>query len=247
MAERVPITVLCDCGMATPSQRALIGAADAQLLSHPRAVLRVRDLCAAVATRDARLLSSIGESPLVVLACRPRAVRWLLHAAGVDVTSRGLEVVDMRSEPRGVGSHLSARLAAAPSGAPARLESPDDWVSWFPVVDRDRCRDCGQCASYCMFGVYTSSGQGAVTVTHPPGCKTNCPACARLCPSAAIIFPKLDEAPFDGSAISDEEAVRAGARHQAQQLLGQNPYAALAARRQRLQLLRRRPPAEGPQ
>jgi len=98
-----------------------------------------------------------------------------------------------------------------------------------------------------MFGVYASSGQGAVAVTHPHGCKTNCPACARLCPSAAIIFPKLDEAPFDGSAISDEEAVRAGARHQAQQLLGQNPYAALAARRQRIQLLRRRPPAERPQ
>ena len=244
MAEGTTTTLLCDCGMATPSQRALIDDAKQKLEAQPRAVVQVKDLCAAVATLDTRLVSLVRGSPLVVLACRPRAVHWLLHAAGIDTTSRRLDVVDMRREPGEVKGNLAACLAQAEDGAPSELESSPDWASWFPVVDRDRCQDCGQCASYCMFGVYTATRDGAVTVTHPHGCKTNCPACARLCPSAAIIFPKHDEVPFDGSVISDEEAVRARNRHYTQQMLGQDPYAALAARRQRVQLLRRRPSVE---
>ena len=136
---------------------------------------------------------------------------------------------------------LSALLPTVAAGAQESIEAADGWVPWFPVVDEERCQRCGQCASFCVFGVYSPRGDGGVRVTRPQGCKTNCPACARTCPSAAIIFPKHDEAPFDGSAITDEDAVAARTRQYAQQLLGSDPHAALAERRRKAELLRRTP------
>ena len=29
-----------------------------------------------------------------------------------------------------------------------------DWKPWFPVIDYDRCTNCMQCLSFCLFGVY---------------------------------------------------------------------------------------------
>ncbi|HEX8311367.1 MAG TPA: ferredoxin family protein, partial [Chthoniobacteraceae bacterium] len=28
------------------------------------------------------------------------------------------------------------------------------WKPWFPVIDYDRCTNCMQCLSFCLFGVY---------------------------------------------------------------------------------------------
>jgi Pyruvate/2-oxoacid:ferredoxin oxidoreductase delta subunit len=241
LAEPCAAVILCDCGMATPSQRAQTAEAEALIRAHGLGALRVSDLCAAVARRDPRLLAYASYRRLVVCACRPRAVRWLLHAAGLDIASMSIRVVDLRQPAETVRAELALHLAGARSGTLETLESDEAWTSWFPVVDYDRCQRCGQCASFCVFGVYSSHPEGGVSVTRPEGCKTNCPACARLCPAAAIVFPKHDETPFDGSEIGDEEAVRAHRRRYAYEMLGADPYAALAARRERVTLLRRRP------
>ena len=29
-----------------------------------------------------------------------------------------------------------------------------EWKPWFPVIDYDRCTNCMQCLSFCLFGVY---------------------------------------------------------------------------------------------
>jgi Pyruvate/2-oxoacid:ferredoxin oxidoreductase delta subunit len=81
------------------------------------------------------------------------------------------------------------------------LPKPGAWTPWFPVIDRDRCAGCRQCAGFCIFGVYSVEADGRVTVANPDHCKTNCPACARMCPKVAIIFPKYAAAPIDGSPV----------------------------------------------
>ena len=64
------------------------------------------------------------------------------------------------------------------------------WKPWFPVIDYDRCTNCMQCLSFCLFGVYGVDEQQRIQVQNNDHCKTNCPACSRVCPEAAIMFPK---------------------------------------------------------
>jgi Pyruvate/2-oxoacid:ferredoxin oxidoreductase delta subunit len=87
----------------------------------------------------------------------------------------------------------------------SELTAPDDWVPWFPVIDYDRCRNCGQCLNFCLFGTYARSEDGAIEVRNPSHCKTNCPACARICPELAIIFPKHPTGPINGDAVREED------------------------------------------
>jgi ferredoxin len=77
-----------------------------------------------------------------------------------------------------------------------------DWPSWFPLIDYSRCSGCGQCADFCLFGVYEKT-EGSVIVVNPQDCKNNCPACARICPQTAIVFPKYKE----GGAIGGSDEI----------------------------------------
>jgi ferredoxin len=74
-------------------------------------------------------------------------------------------------------------------------------------------------------------------VANPQSCKNNCPACARICPAAAIIFPKVGESPINGAEISDEEMLKANIRVNVDEILGNDVYAALNARKQKRQSL----------
>lgn len=87
----------------------------------------------------------------------------------------------------------------------SELPPPDDWVPWFPVIDYDRCGNCGQCLNFCLFGTYARSEDDAVEVRNPSHCKTNCPACARICPELAIIFPKHPTGPINGDVVREED------------------------------------------
>jgi len=111
-----------------------------------------------------------------------------------------------------------------------------DWVPWFPVIDYGRCKNCKQCLSFCLFGVYGTDGNGKVAVKNPRNCKTNCPACARICPEVAIVFPKCPESPINGADIENEELARANVKVNLEKVLGNDPYAALAERRKRAKM-----------
>lgn len=78
-------------------------------------------------------------------------------------------------------------------------EKPSEWIPWFPVIDTQRCVNCRKCVDFCMFGVYAVDVSNRVKVVEPESCKTNCPACARMCPQNAILFPKSEEPPLNGS------------------------------------------------
>jgi len=171
------------------------------------------DLCGLAARRDARLAALAAAADLHVVACYPRAVRWLFEAAGAPLRPDA-QVHNLRAagaagvlEALGLGGAPADRETADPPEPPDALApaGPGEWVPWFPVIDYDRCRACRQCAEFCLFGVYRVAPEGRVEVVRPEKCKTNCPACARNCPHSAIVFAKF----ADGGPIAGDEGLLA--------------------------------------
>lgn len=110
---------------------------------------------------------------------------------------------------------------------------PGLWPPWFPAIDYDRCTNCLQCLSFCLFGVYGVDAQGRIRVERSQNCKNNCPACARVCPEAAIIFPKYKAAPINGGEASAAALRREKMKVDISALLGGDVYSLLRERSQR--------------
>ena len=152
----------------------------------------IPDLCRLAAKRDGRRTASRDW----IVACHPRAVRAMFPDFPAD------RILNLRT---GGGAEAAAALNVTldqkTPGGLAADEPPDQeaWIPWFPVIDRERCINCGKCLDFCMFGVYTKDSSGQVQVTSPANCKTDCPACARICPRQAVIFPKAKEEPINGA------------------------------------------------
>src|SRR5213082_684178 len=108
-----------------------------------------------------------------------------------------------------------------------------DWKPWFPVIDYDRCTNCMQCLSFCLFGVYGVDEQQHIQVQNNDNCKTNCPACSRVCPEAAIMFPKYKAGPINGDLVSDADLQREKMKIDISALLGGDVYQMLRERSQR--------------
>jgi Pyruvate/2-oxoacid:ferredoxin oxidoreductase delta subunit len=108
-----------------------------------------------------------------------------------------------------------------------------DWKPWFPVIDYDRCTNCMQCLSFCLFGVYGVDDQQRIQAQNQDNCKTNCPACSRVCPEAAIMFPKYKTGPINGDVVSDADLEREKMKIDISALLGGDIYALLRERSER--------------
>ncbi len=104
------------------------------------------------------------------------------------------------------------------------------WKPWFPVIDYDRCTNCMQCLSFCLFGVYGVDSDRKLQVQNQDQCKTNCPACSRVCPEAAIMFPKYKAGPINGDLVSDADLQREKMKVDISSLLGGDVYALLRER-----------------
>jgi NAD-dependent dihydropyrimidine dehydrogenase PreA subunit len=168
------------------------------------AVESVADLCGMAARRDPRLRVWAQADSLAIIACFPRAVRWLFKAAGAPLEDRKVRFLNMRTQsPEEIVEALVPEPLASGTWEATLPSNEDRWVPWFPVIDYDRCKSCKQCMNFCLFGVYGLSTEGRVEVQNPSGCKTNCPACARMCPAQAIIFPKYADAPINGDAPTE--------------------------------------------
>jgi NAD-dependent dihydropyrimidine dehydrogenase PreA subunit len=209
----------------------LAGSRDVDVVATP-------DLCGMAAERDGRLAELAKAERLTIVACRPRAVTWLLRWAGVTLDPARAQVLDMRRLSAGeVLAACGVAGAADAPGAASRpvpdVSAPAGWVPWFPVLDYDRCVNCKQCMSFCPFGVYALSAERKVEVRNPRSCKDGCPACARMCPELAIVFPKVKETPIDGAEVSGEHvAARRAAAIDEQLKKGGNIHELLAKRRQ---------------
>ena len=58
----------------------------------------VADLCELSAKNDPSLPRLVGEGPLKIAACYPRAVKWLMSVAGIQL-GEDVQVLNMRTEP----------------------------------------------------------------------------------------------------------------------------------------------------
>ncbi len=175
------------------------------------AVVTVRGLAAAVLKPDDALRELFKAAALWIGCRRPRAVRALLGRARIMPSPAATQWLASGDES---------------AAADSRVEN----APWYPVIEAERCRNCDQCRQFCLFGVYERDAQGRVAVVKPLNCKPGCPACARLCPDQAIIFPFCPESPINGDPPPAASQAETGALRER---LGDNPMAALAARRAR--------------
>jgi len=119
-------------------------------------------------------------------------------------------------------------LVAAVRGE-SNVPEPGKWKPWFPVIDYDRCTNCMQCLSFCLFDVY-GVNEGKIQVQNNNKCKTDCPACSRVCPEVAILFPKYRHGPINGDVVSADDIRRESMKVDISSLLGGDIYAALRDR-----------------
>lgn len=110
------------------------------------------------------------------------------------------------------------------------MNQPGDWKPWFPVIDYDRCTNCMQCLSFCLFDVYGVDDDQRIQVRNNDNCKTNCPACSRVCPEVAIMFPKYSGGPINGDVVSDQDLEREKMKIDISSLLGGDIYSSLRSR-----------------
>jgi NAD-dependent dihydropyrimidine dehydrogenase PreA subunit len=127
-----------------------------------------------------------------------------------------------------VAGEAPAETFAADS-APAENKA-SAWKPWFPVIDYQRCTNCMQCLSFCLFDVYGVSTDGKIQVRNQDNCKTDCPACSRVCPEVAIMFPKYRHGPINGEEVNSEDVRREAMKVDISALLGGDIYAALRDR-----------------
>jgi NAD-dependent dihydropyrimidine dehydrogenase PreA subunit len=109
-------------------------------------------------------------------------------------------------------------------------EARPHWKPWFPVIDYDRCTNCMQCLSFCLFDVYGVNQDKQITVQNQTNCKTDCPACSRVCPEVAILFPKYKAGPINGDEINQDDLRREAMKVDISSLLGGDIYSMLKDR-----------------
>ncbi|NCA77228.1 MAG: 4Fe-4S dicluster domain-containing protein [Alphaproteobacteria bacterium] len=196
------------------------------------------DLCGLCAEDPGKISNLVnGARQVLLIACHSRAVKLLLHNAGVDGVEKFLFFNLLEQDPAGlmtvIRDFIGERMKIPSCGNPGTtlLQSNLSWPAWYPVIDDSRCNRCGQCADFCLFGVYRKSGDN-VTVTHPQNCKNNCPACARICPAVAIVFPKYTGGgAIAGSEGFDERSEIQRMQQDTDEILGNDIYQALEQRR----------------
>jgi hypothetical protein len=58
----------------------------------------VADLCDMSARKDPALKKLVESGDVKIVACYPRAVKWLFHAAGAPLPKEGVEILNMREQ-----------------------------------------------------------------------------------------------------------------------------------------------------
>jgi NAD-dependent dihydropyrimidine dehydrogenase PreA subunit len=219
--------ILCNCNANSPDSDGNI----VQSIDFPLTV--ISDLCGlSVTAKDKALELFSANDEFLVIACYPRAVKLLLRNIGVDPKKGQFTFLNFKEMTKeALINKIQSFQLNSTGKSLTTLESDPEWPGWFPLIDDTRCTACGQCADFCLFGVYEKQA-GKIKVVNPKSCKNNCPACARLCPQLAIIFPKYT----GGGVIGGSEQINEIEEQKRQQMdmnsiLGIDIYQALEQRK----------------
>jgi Pyruvate/2-oxoacid:ferredoxin oxidoreductase delta subunit len=177
---------------ASDADRALVERIIAAAVAHGHDVLLMPDLYCL--PDDSTVWDELHRLPGPVTLwgwMHPRPLRWLLARHGVAADEWRL--LDLRTVDETAGVPTPDAHHDEP-GQVRRLHEPA-MPRWYPVIDDDRCENCGHCLQFCLFDVYAHDGEQTVRVTQPDNCKPGCPACSRICPGGAIMFPMYDKDP----------------------------------------------------
>lgn len=226
--------LFCNCQGTRIPQETLRG-----IMKHleqlPARITVFSDLCGVAATN----MDSVSEilednTEYLAVGCYPRTMKLLFEQDGaVSRKNISFDHINLIETSYGIAKELIDIFQGNSAGVAIRKEikSEPGWQSWYPVIDYSRCTACGQCADFCLFGVYNKSPE-KITVVNPKGCKDQCPACARICPSAAIIFPKYKHGgAVGGSDDIDEIAELQRQTRDIESILGDDIYLALQKRK----------------
>ena len=69
---------------------------------------------------------------------------------------------------------------------------PRSKIPWYPIIDYEKCVNCGKCVDYCKLGVYEfeeKEGKKISVVKNPANCVVLCTDCDAICPAGAIKHP----------------------------------------------------------
>jgi Pyruvate/2-oxoacid:ferredoxin oxidoreductase delta subunit len=161
-----------------------------------------------------------GNGPVAVLGRFETATPPSGEADGRQVLFSDIDGLSPEAIASRVGS-LHAQTGTAPR---------QKWKPWFPVIDFNRCTNCMQCLTFCLFDVYGVNTEKKIEVRNPTNCKTDCPACSRVCPEVAILFPKYKGGPINGDEVREADLHREKMKVDISALLGGDIYAALRQR-----------------
>jgi NAD-dependent dihydropyrimidine dehydrogenase PreA subunit len=215
----------------------LLSLIDEHLKTLPVEVTVLSDLCGLVAKRK-DLLSGLfrTDAEYMVIGCFPRTMNLIFDQVKEQTGQPGDCIhVNLIETSAQEAIHQIEEFCGDYKNNMVYREITGDtgWPSWYPVIDYTRCTACGQCADFCLFGVYEKN-KSRVQVVNPMGCKNNCPACARICPQTAIIFPKYKQGgAIGGSKQIDEIAEHTRQAKDIREILGGDIYSALEQRKQK--------------
>jgi NAD-dependent dihydropyrimidine dehydrogenase PreA subunit len=171
------------------------------------------------ATEKGRL-ENLGHEKVIVVGVFDLAMQ--------PVASDSIHVQDVRGQSS--ESILKTVESIAQPAGQDSAAAPKRWKPWFPVIDYDRCTNCMQCLSFCLFDVYGVTKGGKIQVQNQTNCKTDCPACSRVCPEVAILFPKYKAGPINGDEINQDDIRREAMKVDISSLLGGDIYSMLRDR-----------------
>ncbi len=185
------------------------------------------------------LVCALLAKGLSVSVIRPNGAVSATNAGTLVVLGQFAEAKPERAEDGDAVVHFRdirnlpiADVVALAEGIRAELNlpKPGGWKPWFPVIDYNRCTNCMQCLSFCLFDVYGIDSEKKIQVQNNNKCKTDCPACSRVCPEVAILFPKYRHGPINGDEVNADDTRRESMKIDISALLGGDIYEALRDR-----------------
>jgi Pyruvate/2-oxoacid:ferredoxin oxidoreductase delta subunit len=229
--------IFCQCKYARVIPKETKSAVEKALNESNIEYTSVDDLCDLSVHDPEKLRELKADDNIEVIACYHRAVKGIFRNAKIDLDDTNT-VHNMRDQsPQTILKNLgieeaSNKLPTQTTSVPTSIEVKDpNWKPWFPVIDYDRCTNCLQCMTFCLFGVYGVDKKEEIDVAKPQNCKTDCPACSRVCPEVAIMFPKYKNSPMNGAPVDEKALQKETVKVDISDLLGGDIYDTLRERR----------------